>query len=286
MKLILSNPDTGTQSALIIQTDVATGVASPAVDLKPGQDATIEVLAASSITLMVGDIHITSDDNQPLVPNAPVITGDPIPEAGGPAAEDASKADADPQPDAAATPVIPPTTDAVLSTDVYHGATADQPVLITQNDGGGTIVTTVTGGTVDPGTVTVAPDGTPTAPGATLGSSVDVTGDVPTPSDAAASVTVTPVGAPQATDGTTPAPTALGDATGVTPITEDDAVTAAADHPDATDATVVSVIKSLEETDEAFTEQGIISIDHLNAALVAAGFAPIGEDHPVLLAAS
>lgn len=94
----------------------------------------------------------------------------------------------------------------------------------------------------------------------------------PAPSDAAPLT---------ATDGSTPAPTNLGDASGSTPITEEHAA-AAANAPAPSDATVIAVIDTLMDNDAALTAQGEISIDHLNAALVAKGFSPVAPNHPVL----
>lgn len=84
-----------------------------------------------------------------------------------------------------------------------------------------------------------------------------------------------------AVDGSTPAPTELGDATAATPITKKDEK-AAASFPEPSNATVLTLIQQLADNDAAQTEQGEISIPHLNAALVANGFAPISTDHPAL----
>lgn len=284
MKFLIVNPDTNGQSILVINTDTATGIATPAVSVAPGQDVTVEVLSGNNVTVLTGEVHIVSDDPEPLVPDTPVVSGTPIPAA----LPSTTGADAtvvetgNAQDDTAVVSVIPPTTDAVVSTDPAHGAADGSPVIITQAQDGTVVATPVVTGDVQPGTVAVAPDGTPSAVGITVGEPAQIA-DVPPPADLAASGAADPVGAPQSTDGQIVPTTDLGDASGQTPITDNHAA-AAATAPVATDATVVSVIQSLEGTDSAFTAQGMISIDHLNAALVAAGFAPVTVDHPAVAA--
>lgn len=88
-----------------------------------------------------------------------------------------------------------------------------------------------------------------------------------------------------AVDGSTPPPSDLGDATASTPITPEDTA-AAADFPPPSNETVITLLQGLVDNDAAQTEQGEISIPHLNAALVANGFAPIATDHPAIAQAS
>lgn len=92
-------------------------------------------------------------------------------------------------------PALEPT--AVLSTDPAHAATDAAPVIITQADDGTVLITPVVGGTVT--TVTVD-DGAPTAPGATLGTTVEAPDGTPGPADPAhvESDAVTDVSAPPA----------------------------------------------------------------------------------------